>query len=120
MDLDPYYPSNNLLDDNRLVLLTSGNLPDVIHDWEKGANGGVDMWIFAELVVIARCSEYLRDIHSPIFHAESREWLGKYFLTPVPKFIPRRFDWEEYLNEGGKKWFAELRLNDSWPAEIQV
>lgn len=30
-------------------------------DWERGINGGVDAWIFAELVVFARRSEYSFD-----------------------------------------------------------
>jgi hypothetical protein len=83
------------VDDNRLVLLCWESFDDVIHDWEKGANGGVDMWIFSEFIVIARGR--------------------KYISRPLPNWIPRRFDWEAYLNEDGKKWFAELRLNDSWP-----
>jgi len=45
------------VEDNRLVLLEAKNHVDVIFDWEKGANGGVDTWMFSELVVLARDSE---------------------------------------------------------------
>ena len=46
------------VEDNRLVLLEAENYVDVIFDWDKGANGGVDRWMFSELVVLARDSEY--------------------------------------------------------------
>jgi len=52
-DLDALYR----VDDNRLVLLGRLNYVNSILDWEKGANGGVDTWVFAELVVLARDSE---------------------------------------------------------------
>lgn len=52
-DLDALYR----VEDNRLVLLAELNYVDVIFDWEKGANGGVDTWMFAELVAFARGSE---------------------------------------------------------------
>lgn len=52
-DLDALYR----VEDNRLVLLEELNYVDVIFDWEKGANGGVDTWMFAELVAFARASE---------------------------------------------------------------
>jgi len=42
-----------------------------------------------------------------------KDWIGKYFLTPLPAWIPRSFDLEKNLNEDGKKWFSELRLNGS-------
>ena len=38
-------------------------------------------------------------------------WIGKYFARQLPKLIPRDLEWEEYLNEDGKKWFHELRSN---------
>jgi len=47
------------LDDNRLVLLEGGKrCEDRILDWERGANGAVDSWIFSERIVFARGSEY--------------------------------------------------------------
>lgn len=45
-------------DDTRLVCVKEGNYNDLVVDWEIGASGGMDTWIFAELVVIARASEY--------------------------------------------------------------
>ena len=45
------------VDDNRLVLLRKGNCDDRVLDWEKGANGGMDSWVFAELFVLAQGSE---------------------------------------------------------------
>ena len=50
--------SHNNVKDKRLVMLAQMVFIDAIVDWEKGANGGVDMWRFAELVVFARESEY--------------------------------------------------------------
>ena len=55
-------PVNNrhtldLVDDYRFVLLEFLNDDDFMHDWEKGANGGVDIWFFCELIVFARRSE---------------------------------------------------------------
>jgi len=44
--------------DKRLVVLAKADFLDAIFDWERGANGGVDMWRFAELVVFACESEY--------------------------------------------------------------
>ena len=60
--LVPYHSTQDLdtlygVDDNRLILLGRLNYVDSIIDWEKGANGGVDTWVFAELVVVARDSE---------------------------------------------------------------
>jgi len=46
------------LDDNRLVMLQGRNYGYLLHDWEKGTNGGVDTWQFCELIVFARLSEY--------------------------------------------------------------
>jgi hypothetical protein len=46
------------VDDDRLVLLKKGNYDDRMLDWERGANGDIDAWGFAELVVLARGSEY--------------------------------------------------------------
>ena len=48
-----------LVDDNRLVLMVRQSYNDQVLDWERGANGGVDLWIFAERVVFARSSECL-------------------------------------------------------------
>ena len=48
-----------LVDNNRLVLTVRQSYKDQIVDWERGANGGVDLWIFAERVVFARSSECL-------------------------------------------------------------
>ena len=45
------------VDDNRLVLLKKGSYDDRMLDWERGANGGIDAWGLAKLVVIARGSE---------------------------------------------------------------
>ena len=42
------------------MVFAKTNSLDAIFDWERGANGGVDMWRFAELVVFARESEYFR------------------------------------------------------------
>jgi len=53
-----HFPNNNMKD-NRLVMLAKLDFFPAILDWEKGANGGVDVWCFAELVVFARESEYL-------------------------------------------------------------
>ena len=50
--------SHNKVKDKRLVVLKEVHSVDVVYDWKKGANGGVDMWRFAELVVFARESEY--------------------------------------------------------------
>ena len=36
------------------MVFAKTNSLDAIFDWERGANGGVDMWRFAELVVFAR------------------------------------------------------------------
>jgi hypothetical protein len=47
------------VEDNRLVMVENLDWLDLIHDWEKGANGGVDIWVFSELIVTARNSEYL-------------------------------------------------------------
>lgn len=44
--------------DNRLVLLQEEDYDSRILDWERGAMGGVDTWIFGELIVRARDSEY--------------------------------------------------------------
>lgn len=46
------------VDDNRFVLLARLTYTDRILDWESGVNGGMDKWIFSELVVLARASEY--------------------------------------------------------------
>ena len=35
-------------------------------------------------------------------------------MTPTPKWILRSFDWEKNLNEDGKKWYHEQRINTSW------
>jgi hypothetical protein len=49
--------------------------------------------------------------HSSCFDVE-RLNIGGYFLTKLPNRIPRSFDdWEINLNEEGKQWFSELRLN---------
>ena len=50
--------SYNKVKDKRLVVLEEVHCVDAVFDWKKGANGGVDMWRFAELVVFARESEY--------------------------------------------------------------
>ncbi|KIM39654.1 hypothetical protein M413DRAFT_12190 [Hebeloma cylindrosporum] len=83
------------MDDIRLALITQSAFAHYRSmDWEKGANGGVDVWIFAELVVLARRRGYL--------------W------TSLPKTITRSvFKWENYLNDDGQKWFSELKLNHS-------
>ena len=47
------------LDDDRLVFMVRQIYSDYVLDWERGANGGVDLWIFAERVVFARSSEWL-------------------------------------------------------------
>ena len=41
-DLDPLYR----VQDNRLVFLEAESYVDDIFDWEKGANGGVNTWMF--------------------------------------------------------------------------
>jgi len=64
--LMPYYKScpeadlNALVyvDDNRLVCVGEGDYVNLAVDWEIGTSGGMDTWIFAELVVLARASEY--------------------------------------------------------------
>jgi hypothetical protein len=67
--ISPYYRVNMdelfRVDDNRLVLLEEENYDARMLDWERGANGGIDAWGFAELVVLARGSEYFS--HSPNF-----------------------------------------------------
>ena len=54
-----YYSSLQCLgvEGNRLVLLEAENYVDVIFDWEKGAEGRVDTWMFSELVVLTHDSE---------------------------------------------------------------
>ena len=52
---DAYYWVN----DNRLLLLQKQPYDEWILNWERGANGAVDSWIFSERVVFARESEYL-------------------------------------------------------------
>ncbi|KIM39507.1 hypothetical protein M413DRAFT_29235 [Hebeloma cylindrosporum] len=81
------------VEDNRLVFLEPLHYVDVLFDWEKGAHGGLDSWVFAELVIVARARGY--------------------FLTRLPNCIPRSFDdWETNLNEEGRQWFFELQLKD--------
>ena len=48
-----------LVDDDCLVLMTAQNYTDHVVDWERGANGGVDLWIFSERIMFARSSECL-------------------------------------------------------------
>jgi len=57
-EVDVQELSHNKVKDKRLVVLAEVNFFDAVFDWKKGANGGVDMWRFAELVVFARESEY--------------------------------------------------------------
>jgi len=47
-----------MVDDDRFVLLESLSYTYIVHDWETGANGGVDIWFFGELIAFARHSEY--------------------------------------------------------------
>jgi hypothetical protein len=84
-DLDALYR----LEDNRPVLLEAESYVDVIFDWKKGANGGVDPWIFAALVVFT-CDQCVVCLvsHSPRFDVE-RMNIGEYFLTTLPNCIPR-------------------------------
>jgi len=42
------------INDNRLVLLESPPFLGLVHDWEKGAHGGIDCWAFGELVSLAQ------------------------------------------------------------------
>jgi len=52
-------PDLYLVDDNRLVLMVGQSYSTYALDWERGANGGVDLWIFAERVAFARSSACL-------------------------------------------------------------
>jgi len=45
------------INDHRLVLLVSPPFPGLVHDWEKGAHGGIDCWVFSELVSLAQRRE---------------------------------------------------------------
>jgi len=83
------------------VLLRSGTFIDGIRDWERCPRG-VDMWIFSELIVIARGSEYPFDFHSPMFVLKARGWLGKYFETRTKVDLEDLLWMEEYLSEDGK------------------
>ena len=47
------------VDDDRLVLTVGQDYTDRILDWERGASGGVDLWINSERIVFARSSEWL-------------------------------------------------------------
>jgi len=42
------------INDYRLVVLVSPPFPGLVHDWEKGARGGIDCWAFSELVSFAQ------------------------------------------------------------------
>ena len=102
-------PDLYLVDDNRLVLMVGQSYSTYALDWERGANGGVDLWIFAERVAFARSSACLFSflVHLISFRVEILD-IGKYLARPLPKLIPRDLEWEEYLNEDGKRWFHEL------------
>ncbi|KIM39523.1 hypothetical protein M413DRAFT_12116 [Hebeloma cylindrosporum] len=49
-ELDALYK----VEDNRVVFLEALQYHQTIFDWEKGANGSLDSWASAELVVLAR------------------------------------------------------------------
>ena len=86
----PYHAPYSV-DNNRLVLLETENYDDRIFDWEGSANEGMDSRDFAELVVRARVSEYsFRFLFT--WFLVLKDWIGKYFLTSLPKWIPRTFD----------------------------
>ena len=42
------------IDDHRLVYLETPNFSTLVHDWAKGAHGGIDSWAFCELVSLAK------------------------------------------------------------------
>jgi hypothetical protein len=42
------------INDHRLVFLESPRFPGLVHDWAKGAHGGIDCWAFSELVSLAQ------------------------------------------------------------------
>jgi len=89
------------INDNRLVLLESPPFPGLVHDWEKGAHGGIDCWAFGELVSLAQSRSY--------------------FVDPPPRHFPRvRFDWKKHLNREGLKWFANLHLHDPVPNQDEL
>ena len=96
-----------MVDDNRFLMLRSLSCINLISDWED-ANRGADRWAFCELIVLARHSEY--SFGSSF--AQLVCWAGNYFLMRLPTPIPWVLDWEKNLNEDGKKWFSELRLDD--------
>jgi len=50
--------SLTVVNDKRFVLLKFLYHASLIHDWEKGVNGGMDVWSFCDLIVLARSSEY--------------------------------------------------------------
>ncbi|KIM39516.1 hypothetical protein M413DRAFT_192527 [Hebeloma cylindrosporum] len=88
------------INDHRFLLLECPPFPGLVHDWEKGARGGIDFWAFGELVSLAQTRNY--------------------FIVPSPLYFPRvGFDWKKHLNIEGLEWFSGLQFYDPWPPTEQ-
>ncbi|PPQ99751.1 hypothetical protein CVT24_009734 [Panaeolus cyanescens] len=72
--------------DPRFILL---DIDRPLNDWLNGANGDMDMWEFAELIVFARKNNY---VNNP----DSNRAVKK-----------RTFDYRAFFNAAGQEWWLE-------------
>lgn len=100
--------------DHRLVSVSYHSASHFIQDWENGVRGGIDTWIIAERISVARQRESL--ILSPIISSTNKGMgsvhliiiLGKYLIDPIPCWLPNNLQWANLLNQAGLNWYSTL------------
>ena len=104
------------INEDRLVLLIRVPDYDLIRDWSKDGESGLDYWMFCELVSVARKRRFnFTRFHCLVFISVTYKYffitVGKFFLDNSQQWFERNFEWDKNLTDEGKKWYSEL----NWP-----
>ena len=102
--------------EDRLVFLFRPPFYDLLQDWSKGGESGLDCWMFCELVSVARKRRFkFTRFHYFVFISVTYKYffviVGNFFLDNSQRWFDRDFDWDKNLTDEGRKWYSEL----NWP-----